>query len=82
MHTLKTRYPRTWCIIVSVICVIVIAVFWPLYYLYYFGINFKRILSNLWDDLRGIFSTPWRQTRREFLMPWPDIAKTWKTASK
>ena len=80
MKTLKARYPRTWCIIVSVICAIVIAVLWPLYYGYYFGVNGKRILSNLWQDLRGMFSTPWRQTRSEFLMPWPDIAKTWKKA--
>ena len=80
MKKFKANFPRTWCVTVSIIIVLVLLVFFPLYYLYHFCSNFKRILHNLWQDLRGVFSTPWRLARGEFKLPLKDIANTWKRA--
>ncbi len=81
---LKDRYPRIWCVVVTplVLTTFVLAAIFA--YVCHFLSNLKRIWLNLWEDLRFVFSDPYRDTRNEVLRytPWPDIADTWKSASK
>ena len=84
MKTLKDRYPRIWCVIVTPIAMVALVLAAIFAYVCHFLSNLKRIWLNLWDDLVGIFSTPYRETRSEVsrYTPWGDIANTWKSASK
>lgn len=84
MKTLKARYPRTWCIIVTPLSFFFLALAAIYAYSCHFLSNLKRTWLNLWGDLRYMFSDPYRETRDEVrrYSPWSDIAETWKKASK
>ena len=84
MKTLKAKHPRIWCIIATPLLYFFLALAAIYAYVCHFLSNLKRICLNLWDDLRYVFSDPYRETRDEVrhYSPWSDIVETWKKATK
>lgn len=77
---LHERHPRTWCI-ATFVPMVIITCFAPVVFLYTVIIDIPRIMSNLWDDIKGCYGYAKRRCR-VFGYGWRAWAEGWEGVKK